>query len=200
MFRKTYFEEIWYCSEFYIGGINVLSAANRKFVKLVDINLSGYSQNHPYKYIKEAKLYKTSINHRTFKFAIAEIEKDIVIIAYLSRYSFIQSVEANNDASRRLNKESLYNLALTYTPKEQSDDDFVYIYSPNNSVRMRIAKDKTCIKVQKQIFCLNPDATIYIPSDLRKNPYEFLGWYENDDSGVSVYDSVDEALKNISLQ
>ena len=76
--------------------------------------------------------------------------------------------------------------------------DVEYVYNQNNAVRYRIKSENGCVLAQKQVYCLNPDATIAILNNLENNPYEYLGWYENED-GVSVYQNKEEALKNISL-
>ena len=81
VYIKTYYNEIWFCDRYYIGGTNILSDGNRKFIKEININLYDYSKNFPYKYIKGANLYSLSVNRKKFKVAIAEIAKNIYIIA-----------------------------------------------------------------------------------------------------------------------
>ncbi|MCM1534261.1 MAG: hypothetical protein NC099_06385 [Corallococcus sp.] len=199
MFRKTHFEEIWFCKEYYIGDVDIMSDRNRQFIKSVDINLSDYAQNYPYKFLNDAKLYKTSINNRKFKFAIANLTRDVTVIAYLSYFSFMQAVKATDNTSRQRNKDNLRKLALEHAFTESSDDE-IYIYAKDKMTRIRIEKEKNYVKASKQKFLLYPDATSIIPSNLKENPYEFLGWYEDEDNGISVYSDLETALKNISLQ
>lgn len=199
MYKRTYYNEIWFCDRYYIGGTDILSDGNRKFIKEININLDDYTKKFPYKYIKKAKLYLLSVNRKKFKVVIAEITKSIYIIAYLTFVSFTKSVKANDDISRQRNSELLFNFAVKHALETSVYDNIKYVYNQNNAVRYRIKSENGCVLVQKQVYCLNPDATIDIPSDLENNPYEYLGWYENID-GVSVYQNKEEALKNISLQ
>lgn len=198
MYKRTYYNEIWFCDRYYIGGTDILSDENRKFIKEININLGDYTKK-TYKYIKKAKLYLLSVNRKKFKVVIAEIAKNIYIIAYLTFVSFEKSVKANDDISRRKNSELLFNFAVKHARETSESDDVTYAYYKNNAVRYRIKSENGCVLVQKQAYSLNPDATIYIPNDLENNPYEYLGWYENID-GVSVYQNKEEALKNISLR
>lgn len=198
MRKRTYFEEIWFCNEFYIGGIDVLSDENRIYIKDVQITLSGYTNNFPYKRIDNARLYSLSVNSIKFNIAVAQICKDIRIIAYLSQRSFMKSVKANDEQSRRINNNNLYKFAIRNIREKNDSSDTTYFYSKDNSVRFKISKTDSCVKMQKQIYCLNPDATIDISEDLINEPYKYLGWYENDGNGVSIYDNIEKALNEIN--
>ena len=198
MYKRAHYNEIWFCDRYYIGGTDILSDGNRKFIKEININLYDYSKNFPHKYIKGAKLYSLSVNRKKFKVVIAEIAKNIYIIAYLTFVSFAKSVKADDDISRQKNSKLLFNFAVKHARETSKYDDVEYVYNQNNAVRYRIKSENGCVITQKQVYCMNPDATIAIPNDLENNPYEYLGWYENED-GVSVYQNKEEALKNISL-
>lgn len=198
MYRRTHFSEIWFCKEFYIGGIDVLSDSNRVFIRNIDINLSAYYAKFPYKYIKNAKMYLLTINRINFKIVIADLVNGARIISYITYRDFIKSVKANDDNSRRLNDRILRKFALDHVSKDEFSQEVFYIYSKDNSERYAVKTLSDCVTVQKQTFFVNPDATIDIPYDLVKSPYEFLGWYENADN-VSVYGNIEDALKNIPL-
>lgn len=194
MYKRTYYNQIWFCNEYYIGGTDILSDCNRKFVKEININLSDYAKDFPYKYITGAKLYSVRVNRINFGVVIAEIAKNINIIAYLTYGNFARAVKANNDISRQKNREMLLDFAVKQERKKPTGSDVSYIYADNNAVRYQIKNQKECIIVQKQTYFLNPDATIDIPCDLESDPYKYLGWYEYDD-GVSVYRNIEELLK-----
>ena len=171
VYIKTYYNEIWFCDRYYIGGTNILSDGNRKFIKEININLYDYSKNFPYKYIKGANIYSLSVNRKKFKVAIAEIAKNIYIIAYLNFVSFAKSVKADDDISRQKNSELLFNFAVKHARETSAYVDVEYVYNQNNAVRYRIKSENGCVLAQKQVYCLNPDATIAILNNLENNPY-----------------------------
>lgn len=195
MRKRTYFEEIWFCNEFYIGGIDVLSDESRIYIKDVQIMLSDYSNNFPYKRIDNARLYSLSVNGIKFKIAVAQLYENIRIIAYLSQRSFMKSIKANDEQSRNKNVAALRKFALQ-TARQAARDTDDYYYSKDNSTRIKIERRGDCFVAHKEKFFLNPDATINIPEDLLNEPYTYLGWYENDGS-VSVYDSIEKALNGL---
>ena len=86
MFAKyVNYSEIWFCNEYFISDVNILSESdNRRFVKEVDLMMGHYAKTFQFRKIRGAKLYRFNIGNKKFKIAIAEIEADIYLIAYLS--------------------------------------------------------------------------------------------------------------------
>ncbi|MCM1289092.1 MAG: hypothetical protein NC132_00280 [Corallococcus sp.] len=78
--------------------------------------------------------------------------------------------------------------------REEDEVDVTYVYSNDNSARLKIEKGDGFVKVQKQCYVLNQDATIDFPADIDNNPYELLGRYENCEGGPSVFDNVQQAI------
>ena len=106
--RRVNYSEIWFCNEYFIADVNILAETpNRKFVKEINLILSGYVKTFQYRNVKGAKLYEFHISNKKFKIAIAEIESGIYLIAYLSGRDVRISVEANNIDGRKRNKDLL---------------------------------------------------------------------------------------------
>ena len=194
--KRSYYLEIWFCNQYYIGGVNILEESqNRKFIKIVDLIQRGCNKNFLYRKINKAKLYEFFIGGKRFKIAIAEIEEGIWVIAFLSGIDLRLSAKINDRESRNKNRQLLYAFALNHIVAEEQSERFCYVYSSNKEMRAKLEKleDKTTIVFQK--FFVNPDAEIDFPDDLKENPYQHLGWYE-DEQGLSVYPDFESAIKD----
>ena len=188
--------EIWFCNEYFIADVNILAETpNRKFVKEIDLILSTYVKTFQYRNIKGAKLYEFNISNKKFKIAIAEIELGIYLIAYLSGRDLRISAEADNIDGRKRNKDLLYEFALKNYFDENNSGTYIYQYSKNRDRRLKIEETIDAVKVDFEKFCLNPDATIDFPENLKENPYALLGWYE-DDRTRSIYKDFQTAIQD----
>ena len=194
--RRVNYSEIWFCNEYFIADVNILAETpNRKFVKEIDLILSTYVKTFQYRNIKGAKLYEFNISNKKFKIAIAEIELDIYLIAYLSGRDLRISAEADNIDGRKRNKDLLYEFALKNYFDENNSGTYIYQYSKNRDRRLKIEETIDAVKVDFEKFCLNPDATIDFPENLKENPYALLGWYE-DDGTRSIYKDFQTAIQD----
>lgn len=194
--RRVNYSEIWFCNEYFIADVNILAETpNRKFVKEIDLILSAYVKKFQYRNIKGAKLYEFNISNKKFKIAIAEIELGIYLIAYLSGRDLRISAEADNIDGRKRNKNLLYEFALKNYFDENNSGTYIYQYSKNRDRRLKIEETIDAVKVGFEKFCLNPDATIDFPENLKENPYALLGWYE-DDGTRSIYKDFQTAIQN----
>ena len=194
--RRVNYSEIWFCNEYFIADVNILAETpNRKFVKEIDLILSTYVKTFQYRNIKGAKLYEFNISNKKFKIAIAEIELDIYLIAYLSGRDLRISAEADNIDGRKRNKDLLYEFALKNCFDENNSGTYIYQYSKNRDRRLKIEETIDAVKVDFEKFCLNPDATIDFPENLKENPYALLGWYE-DDGTRSIYKDFQTAIQD----
>ena len=194
--RRVNYSEIWFCNEYFIADVNILAETpNRKFVKEIDLILSTYGKTFQYRNIKGAKLYEFNISNKKFKIAIAEIELGIYLIAYLSGRDLRISAEADNIDGRKRNKDLLYEFALKNYFDENNSGTYIYQYSKNRDRRLKIEETIDAVKVDFEKFCLNPDATIDFPENLKENPYALLGWYE-DDSTRSIYKDFQTAIQD----
>ncbi len=194
--RRVNYSEIWFCNEYFIADVNILAETpNRKFVKEIDLILSTYVKTFQYRNIKDAKLYEFNISNKKFKIAIAEIELGIYLIAYLSGRDLRISAEADNIDGRKRNKHLLYEFALKNYFDENNSGSYIYQYSKNRDRRLKIEEIIDAVKVDFEKFCLNPDATIDFPENLKENPYALLGWYE-DDGTRSIYKDFQTAIQD----
>ena len=194
--RCVNYSEIWFCNEYFIADVNILAETpNRKFVKEIDLILSTYVKTFQYRNIKGAKLYEFNISNKKFKIAIAEIELGIYLIAYLSGRDLRISAEADNIDGRKRNKDLLYEFALKNYFDENNSGTYIYQYSKNRDRRLKIEETIDAVKVDFEKFCLNPDATIDFPENLKENPYALLGWYE-DDRTRSIYKDFQTAIQD----
>lgn len=194
--RRVNYSEIWFCNEYFIADVNILAETpNRKFVKEIDLILSTYGKTFQYRNIKGAKLYEFNISNKKFKIAIAEIELGIYLIAYLSDRDLRISAEADNIDGRKRNKDLLYEFALKNYFDENNSGTYIYQYSKNRDRRLKIEETIDAVKVDFEKFCLNPDATIDFPKNLKENPYALLGWYE-DDGTRSIYKDFQTAIQD----
>jgi len=194
--RRVNYSEIWFCNEYFIADVNILAETpNRKFVKEINLILSGYVKTFQYRNVKGAKLYEFHISNKKFKIAIAEIESGIYLIAYLSGRDVRISVEANNIDGRKRNKDLLYEFALKNYFDENNSGTYIYQYSKNRDRRLKIEETIDAVKVDFEKFCLNPDAEIDFPENLKENPYALLGWYEADRTR-SIYKDFQTAIQD----
>ena len=190
------YSEIWFCNEYYIADVNIMAESiNRRFMKEIDLILSGYGKTFQYRNIKGAKLYQFNICNKKFKIAIAEIELGIYLIAYLSGGDLRISAEVNNNDSRKRNKCLLYNFALKNYFDEDNSGKYVYKYSKKRDKRLKIEETIDLVKVYFEEFYLNPDAEIDFPENLKENPYALLGWYE-DDGTNAIYKDFQTAIQD----
>ena len=44
VYKRAHYNEIWFCDRYFIGGTDILSDGNRKFIKEININLYDYSK------------------------------------------------------------------------------------------------------------------------------------------------------------
>lgn len=197
MRRKTYFNILCYTNEYYIAGVNVLQeSVHRKYIKEVDLSLSGYSKKFLYKYVNKAKLYIYKINGKKFKLAIAQMAKDVYLIAYLTAFNFVRCIAIDNEESRQKNIALIYAFALSHTKSEKEGNK--YIYSKDRKKRVEITtQNEGVIAINYQSFEFNPDADIDFPDDIINNPYEHLGWYV-DNGANSIVDDEQTAEKEIA--
>ena len=105
------------------------------------------------------------------------------------------SAEADNIDGRKRNKDLLYEFALKNYFDENNSGTYIYQYSKNRDRRLKIEETIDAVKVDFEKFCLNPDATIDFPENLKENPYALLGWYE-DDRTRSIYKDFQTAIQD----
>lgn len=194
--RYVNYAEIWFCNEYFIADVNIMAESNsRSFIKEIDLILGQYNKTSPYRKIKGAKLYRFDIGNKKFKIAIAEMELGIYLIAYLSGRDVRISAKVSNNDSRKRNKDLLYDFALKNYIDEENSGAYIYQYSKNRDKRLKMEETIDAVKVDFEKFCLNPDATIDFPKNLKENPYAFLGWYE-DDRNRSIYQDLQTAIQD----
>lgn len=67
MYKRAHYNEIWFCDRYFIGGTDILSDGNRKFIKEININLYDYSKTFRINTLKEPSFTHCLLTARNSK-------------------------------------------------------------------------------------------------------------------------------------